>query len=168
MLSLSIVLGALVAHAGSPTPSAPTASPSLAGVWTVEIQATHSTCPAATTPSGTQTLQWIVSVDATGQHTAAVQGETAFPRLRGASVDGVLVLSGLERDGALPAATALVLDGTRTPVHAQARTTFRLRLENGTLVGDRVTATIPAPQVAGAAATLTPCVVESAVTARRG
>jgi len=147
----------------------------IAGSWSVVSTFAASTCAKPNDVGGVDAYSWLVSVDATGNYNVAVQGTTGYPRLTGKANASGLLLSGVEADGKVGAANAIMAsDGgpfsDGRAAYRLGRTDLNLALKDGTLVGSRTVMLVEAPAVAPSAqapAYYSPCRLDYTVVAKR-
>lgn len=156
-----------------PTTHAATDALGIAGSWSVVSTFTASTCGKPNDAGGVDAYSWLVSTDAAGTYNVAVQGTTAYPRLSGKPAGGALRLFGVESDGKVgPANAILASDGAPfsdgRAAYRLGRSDLTLTLKDGALVGTRTVLLIePLTPGAGQAPYYAACRVDYSIVAKR-
>jgi hypothetical protein len=104
--------------------------PSPVGVWNVQNTFLRSTCPPPNDTAGESSYLWLISTDAQGNYTVAVQGSTGYPSLTGYLNDR-LILTGIIDKGL-----------ENSTWRAISQSWFSLEVSERTLSGDRLVSMI--------------------------
>ena len=155
--------------AGNPPPASPPRPPP--GAWSVIESFQSSTCRAPNDVGGVRTNRWLVTANADGDFSVAVEAPTSFPKLIGRTDgEGRFVLAGIEAGGVLPDGNRLAMAAPGNPValYRMGRIEFDLQFDGSSWVGSRRVLLIDGPSPAGESAYFTACLVEYTVTAAPG